>query len=159
NYLEAIGPGIPGQPGLASAGSGTMTSGSVAGGFNYLADFSTSAHTLTGGGGSDSLYSVNSSGDTLIAGSGDDQTLQSLSTGDNLMTAGANAGAFDSLYAGAGNDTLDASLDPNFAALYSGSGNSTLDGGTNATFGEYFGIANQGNGSDTVTINTAVGSG
>lgn len=143
---------------LSTSGSGELISGSNSGGSNYLDDYSSTAHTLQGGGGADSLYGNNSSGDTLIAGSGNNQVLQ-VFQGDNLLQAGSGAGTGDSLAAGSGNDTLDGSGNSNFQALFSGTGNSTLDGGSATGSYGYFGIKAQGGlGADTVTINTGAAS-
>jgi Ca2+-binding RTX toxin-like protein len=138
----------------AGAGSGELISGSTSapGSWNILEDYSSTAHTLQGGGGADSLYSNNSSGDTLITGSGNDQVLTAI-TGNNSLEAGSGSGTGDVLNAGAGNDTLDGSQNSNSEAFYSGAGNSTMDGGSGEDF-----FTDLTKGSDTVTINTGSGS-
>jgi hypothetical protein len=153
-------------------GGGELISGSHSGGpGSLLVDTgAVGTYTLQGGAGADTLYASNAAGDTLIAGGTDTGLAGSGNemwgfTGNNLLEAADSlgSGAFNSMQAGAGNDTLDASNSSFFQALYSGTGNSTLDGGSytsNGTaYGEYFGIYNQGNGHDTVTINSAAGPG
>ncbi len=153
-------------------GGGELISGSHSGGpGSLLVDTGApGTYTIQGGAGADTLYASNAAGDTLIAGgtstglAGSGNEVRAF-TGNNLLEAADSlgSGAFNSLQAGAGNDTLDASNSSFFQALYSGTGNSTLDGGSytsNGTaYGEYFGIFNQGNGHDTITINSGAGPG
>lgn len=149
NFLDAA-------PG---AGSGTMDSGSLAGGHNVLDNESSSSWTLTGGAGNDSLFSgsgsdvlIGGSGNQLLFAGGGDDSLKA--TGSGLMT----------LQAGTGNDTLDASASSGTNLFIIGQGNETVLGGsgldyfqdtssTGAAGSSSFVINITGNGADTLNFN------
>jgi len=133
-----------------TSGSGTITSGSLAGGYNILDTESLNSHTLIGGLGDDTLYSGDG-GDTLQSGIGSGNQLLFAGAGDDLLES-RSTGGITTLYAGAGNDTLDASASTGINVFYIGFGNETVTGGSGF---DYFNdtTATGAGGSSTNVIN------